>query len=132
MPPRGRKAATRGVAAGQTAISFAGKSKVTKPSAASTRGKKTTDDSDSVVTDIATDEFQTPEAEEPKMSKVAIREQVKQEVEQPKEDVEVEAQGISNIQLRKYWDDREKERKAPRGRFWRQSLTQALFTDLSG
>lgn len=130
MPPRGQKAATRSVAAGQTAISFAGKSKVTKPSATSTRGKKAKDDSDSVITDITTDEFQTPEAEEPKTSKVVIREQVKQEIPKPKEDVEVEAEGISAKQLKTYWSEREKERKAPRGRFRKAIIRPGTVTDL--
>jgi DNA polymerase delta subunit 4 len=117
MPPR-RKATTRGATAAQSTLSFAGKSRVTKPTTLAPTGKKLKDDADVVISDVVADEFQTPEAEEPKTAEIAIREPVKQrevEVEPPKDAAEVEAQRIDETRLKEYWRDREAERKTPRG-----------------
>jgi len=114
MAPR-RKAATRSrsAAADQSTLSFGNQSRITKPTTAPTAGKKSKDELDTA--DVVFEDFKTPEVEEPTTAEVVIREQVKHEVEHPKDAVEVEAQAIGEAQLKRYWKDREAERKAPRG-----------------
>lgn len=124
--PRGHKPGSRtsSAAAAQSTISFGSKSRVTKPSAAPTHAsaKKIKHDIvEPIVSDVSTEEIQTPEPDvekKPTTAEIAIREQTKREFQAPtRDEVEEQALKLSNAQLKKYWKAREDERKVPRGMF---------------
>lgn len=140
MAPKRRTSAPRNAIRQQSTLSFAGKSKVTKPS--SPRTKKAAQKDEALLDEIANAEL------EPTTAEKAIAAQVKEEVqtlEDPLEsksttaedvlggrakqsdvgavggtgsgwmgDEETTAKKTSEAQINKYWRQKEQERKAPR------------------
>lgn len=117
MPLTRRKAGNAAAAArtphAQSTLSFGSKSRVTKPSATSSSTKKAKDDP--ALTEIISQPISTPEPEQLPTSEIAIRQQAKVEVAQPKSDDERKAGDITDVQLKRYWKKEEEKRKAPRG-----------------
>ncbi|KAF3400798.1 DNA polymerase delta subunit 4 [Talaromyces pinophilus] len=54
------------------------------------------------------------ESSKPHVAELAIREQVKEELSQPQTDEDRRALKISEAQIKKYWSEEERSRKAPR------------------
>lgn len=140
MPPKRRTTTPRTAVRQQATLSFAGKSKVTKPS--SPRSNKAAKKNAALLEDIASNELESAPAD------TVISEQAREEtqtLEDPlhsrsttAEDVlggraeqsdvgaiggtgagwvgdeEVAARKISEAQIKKYWRQKEQERKAPR------------------
>ncbi|KAI9836428.1 MAG: hypothetical protein M1819_001459 [Sarea resinae] len=113
---------TRG---GQSTLSFGNRSKVTKPTPAPSN--KTKKDpalfEDRNVTAIA-----SPDLAEPTSAEVAIIDQAKAEAEKPRTEEEEEAENITEAQLRKYWRERENERKASRGEIILAHMSRTSLT----
>jgi len=94
----------------QKTLSFATNSKVTKPSTSSSKAK----DKDNLISPsiIKPD----PEAIEPGhvSSEAAVAQQAKVELEREPTEEEKKAERITDAQIKRYWRERENERRAPR------------------
>ncbi|KAL2222246.1 putative DNA polymerase delta subunit 4 [Thermoascus aurantiacus ATCC 26904] len=127
MPPvrrrGGNPAASR---AQQSTLSFGSKSRVTKPSAAQAPSKKLKD-VEPIVDNVAADTRPADTVEpdqvpvtppvgssKPHIAEVVVSEQAKAEVEQPLSEEDKEALKITDADLKRYWEEKEAERKAPR------------------
>ena len=111
MPPGRRKAAQQTRHA-QPTLSFHSKpTKVTKPITTDPSTKKSLKTESSFVQAITDD---SP------ISEVALKQQIKAEVAKPKDEAELQAQKVTDLQIQKYWKKEEDARKAPRG------LTESL------
>jgi len=130
MPPvrrrGGNPAASR---AQQSTLSFGSKSRVTKPSAAQAPSKKLKD-VEPIVDNVAADTRPADTVEpdqvpvtppvgssKPHIAEVVVSEQAKAEVEKPLSEEDREALKITDADLKRYWEEKEAERKAPRGWF---------------
>ena len=136
MPPR--RSTGRTAASQQSKLSFGTQSRVTKPS--TTLPGKQIKNIDPVVQELAAKKLShTPSASvspapqsdtalpeqvsvtssatssKPHVAELAIREQVKDELSEPQTDEDRKALKISEAQIRRYWSEEEKSRKAPRG-----------------
>lgn len=109
---RGPRNVQRGA---QSTLSFGSRSKVTKPSVSSGQ---------SIKKDVALhqDDVKRPASPasevdvQPTTAELAIREQAKEEVKKVARTKEEElAAKIDDAQLKRYWKERDAERKAPRG-----------------
>lgn len=134
MPPR--RSTGRTAPSQQSKLSFGTQSRVTKPS--TTLPGKQIKNIDSVVQELAAKRTspasaspapepdtalpeQVPvtssaESSKPHVAELAIREQVREELSQPQTDEDKKALKISEVQIRRYWSEEEKSRKAPRGK----------------
>lgn len=134
MPPR--RSTGRTASSQQSKLSFGTQSRVTKPS--TTLPGKPTKNIDPVIQELAAKRTssasaspapepdtafpeQVPvtssaESSKPHVAELAIREQVKEELSQPQTDEDKKALRISEVQIRRYWSEEEKSRKAPRGK----------------
>ncbi|RAO69496.1 uncharacterized protein BHQ10_005508 [Talaromyces amestolkiae] len=132
MPPR--RSTGRTAPSQQSKLSFGTQSRVTKPS--TTLPGKQIKNIDSVVQELAAKRTspasaspapepdtalpeQVPvtssaESSKPHVAELAIREQVREELSQPQTDEDKKALKISEVQIRRYWSEEEKSRKAPR------------------
>jgi len=115
MAPKRRSAGT--ATSRQGTIAFHGRSnKVTKRSAVAP-SKKTPKDSlhkEAVVpTDVKVEPPSSPEADA-NTTEAAVIEQARTEAAAPVTAAEEEASNISDTQIKKYWQQKEQERKAPR------------------
>ena len=133
MPPR--RSTGRTAPSQQSKLSFGTQSRVTKPS--TTLPGKQIKNIDAVVQELAAKRTSSasaspaPEADtafpeqvpvassaessKPHVAELAIREQVKEELSQPQTDEDKRALKISEAQIKKYWSEEERSRKAPRG-----------------
>lgn len=106
MPPARRKAAHTSRNA-QPTLSFNSKpTRVTKPSVADSSVKKLQKIEPGLV-EVITEDAPT--------SEVALRQQIKAEAAKPKDEITLEAEKVTNAQIKKYWKQEEDVRKAPRG-----------------
>jgi DNA polymerase delta subunit 4 len=131
MPPR--RSTRRTAPSQQSKLSFGTQSRVTKPSTTlpgkqiknidpivqEVAAKRTSSASPAPEPDTAFPE-QVPvtssaESSKPHVAELAIREQVKEELSQPQTDEDKKALKLSEAQIKKYWGEEEKSRKAPRG-----------------
>jgi predicted lipid-binding transport protein (Tim44 family) len=118
----GNTAASR---SGQSTLSFGGKSRVTKPSATSTRSQKTKDlapiSAAVSSTEAVPDPDQVPvapsEPSQPHVAELAVRQQAREEIQQPLSEEDQKAIKITEQELQRYWKKEEQTRKAPRGGF---------------
>ncbi|GAQ03096.1 DNA polymerase delta subunit 4 [Aspergillus lentulus] len=115
----GNTAASR---SGQSTLSFGGKSRVTKPSATSTRSQKIKDlepiSAAVSSTEEAPDPDQAPvapsEPSRPHVAELAVRQQAREEIQQPLSEEDQKAIKITEQELHRYWKKEEQTRKAPR------------------
>ncbi|EAW16285.1 putative DNA polymerase delta subunit 4 [Aspergillus fischeri NRRL 181] len=115
----GNTAASR---SGQSTLSFGGKSRVTKPSATSTRSQKTKhlEPISAAVssTEEVPDADQVPvapsEPSQPHVAELAVRQQAREEIQQPLSEEDQKAIRITEQELQRYWKKEEQTRKAPR------------------
>ncbi|GIK05662.1 hypothetical protein Aspvir_009775 [Aspergillus viridinutans] len=115
----GNTAASR---SGQSTLSFGGKSRVTKPSATSTRSQKTKDLEPISAAVTSTEEVPDPdqvpvapsEPSQPHVAELAVRQQAREEIQQPLCEEDQKAIKITEQELRRYWKKEEQTRKAPR------------------
>ncbi|KAF4214403.1 hypothetical protein CNMCM8980_002540 [Aspergillus fumigatiaffinis] len=115
----GNTAASR---SGQSTLSFGGKSRVTKPSATSTRSQKTKDlapiSAAVSSTEAVPDPDQVPvapsEPSQPHVAELAVRQQAREEIQQPLSEEDQKAIKITEQELQRYWKKEEQTRKAPR------------------
>lgn len=134
MPPTRRKSAQ--TARAQPTLSFnSHAAKITKPSVSSSKASKNAkkatvlDTVSTPLTPAAEDVIDSDEKDggEGKIegvkgettSELAIREQVAAEKKEAKSEAEERARGVSDAQIRRYWNGKEEGRKAPRGRWIR-------------
>lgn len=126
-----RRSTGRTASSQQSKLSFGTQSRVTKP-AATAPGKQIKDPivsenakqssvsaSPSPAPDTSIPE-QVPvtssaESSKPHVAELAIREQVKEELSQPQTEEDKKALKVSDAQIRRYWDNEERKRLAPRG-----------------
>lgn len=134
MPPR--RATGRTASGQQSRLSFGTQSRITKPSTTAshkgiknvepivreaTKSASLTSPSASSAPDTALPEQipVTPSEQSsrphPHKAELAIREQAKQEHSQPYTEEDKKALAINEAQIKKYWNDEERNRKAPRG-----------------
>ncbi|PKX95286.1 putative DNA polymerase delta subunit 4 [Aspergillus novofumigatus IBT 16806] len=115
----GNTAASR---SGQSTLSFGGKSRVTKPSATSTRSQKTKDLEPISAAVSSTEEVPDPdqvpvapsEPSQPHVAELAVRQQAREEIQQPLSGEDQKAIKITEQELQRYWKKEEQARKAPR------------------
>jgi DNA polymerase delta subunit 4 len=115
----GNTAASR---SGQSTLSFGGKSRVTKPSATSTRSQKTKDLEPISAAVSSTEEVPDPdqvpvapsEPSQPHVAELAVRQQAREEIQQPLSEEDQKAIKITEQELQRYWKKEEQTRKAPR------------------
>jgi DNA polymerase delta subunit 4 len=118
----GNTAASR---SGQSTLSFGGKSRVTKPSATSTRSQKIKDLEPISAAVTSTEEVPDPdqapvvpsEPSQPHVAELAVRQQAREEIQQPLCEEDKKAIKITEQELQRYWKKEEQTRKAPRGGF---------------
>lgn len=116
MAPKRRSAGA--ATSRQATIAFHGHSnKVTKPSAVAP-SKKTPKDSvhteTVVATDVKVEPPAVPDVDDTHTTEAAVIEQAQIEAVEPVTAEEEEASNISDTQIKKYWQQKEEERKAPR------------------
>ncbi|KAH7063384.1 DNA polymerase delta, subunit 4-domain-containing protein [Macrophomina phaseolina] len=119
MPPKRRSS---GPQSRQATLAFHGASnRVTKPRASPTGKAKVTNKSkqDPILSESITDTNLSAQAEpdlaEPTTSELAIAQQSRQEAAKPELTPEEEkASRVSEAQIKKYWKEKERARKAPR------------------
>lgn len=130
MPPARRRGGnTAASRAQQSTLSFGSKSRITKPSTSQAPSKKLKD-VEPIVEDVAADTRPADTVEpdqvpvtppvgssEPHIAEVVVSKQAKEEVEQPLSEENKEALKITDADLKRYWEEREAERIAPRGWF---------------
>ena len=124
MPPTRRKSSHTTSTRSQQTLSFSSRSnKVTKPSVpAPSKSLEKTKNAEKLAK-ASTSPSPAPEVvvevqsdQKPTEAELAIREQAEPQVKKvEKSEVEKKAEKIGNAQLKRYWDAKEKERKAPRG-----------------
>lgn len=134
MPPR--RSSARTASSQQSKLSFGAQSRVTKPTATAPGKTQAKKNIDSIVQEIPPSKAKTtspapapdtalPEqipvtspaaSSKPHVAEIAIREQAKQELtSQPATSEEDrKALKISDAQIKRYWEDEERARKAPR------------------
>jgi DNA polymerase delta subunit 4 len=118
----GNTAASR---SGQSTLSFGGKSRVTKPSATSVRSQKTKDlepiSASVTPTEEVPDPDQVPvapsEPSQPHVAELAVRQQAREEVQQPLSEEDQKALKVTEQEIQRYWKKEEEKRRAPRGGF---------------
>ena len=112
MPPRGKSQPARQGA--QSTLAFGNKSRVTKPSLPILSAKKQAATS---TVQVKTPESPAVEVEaKPTVGNIVIQQQAEQEIHAVSRSPEEErAAKVSDVQLKRYWQQRESERKAPRG-----------------
>ncbi|KAH8696328.1 putative DNA polymerase delta subunit 4 [Talaromyces proteolyticus] len=122
MPPR--RSTGRTASRQQSTLSFGTNTRVTKPSA--TVPGKQIKDIEPIATNIlkeATRDTSLPEqapvappsgSSKPHVAEIAVREQTKKELEQPLTEEDRQALKVTDAALRKYWNEEEQRRTAPR------------------
>ncbi|KAL3709081.1 hypothetical protein TMatcc_002870 [Talaromyces marneffei ATCC 18224] len=110
MPPR--RSTGRTAPSQQSKLSFGTQSRVTKPSTTAT-GKQIKN-IDPIVKELATKITSSASASPAPEADTAFPEQVPEELSQPQTDEDKRALEISDAQIRRYWNEEEHSRKAPR------------------
>lgn len=107
MPPARRKSGHSSRNA-QPTLSFNSKpSRVTKSTASDPSTKKSTKKTETALVEAITNDAP--------VSEVALRQQVKAESANPKDEAALQADKVTDAQIKKYWKREEDVRKAPRG-----------------
>ena len=106
MPP-GRRKGTQQTRHAQPTLSFHSKpTKVTKPITTDPLTKKSSKAEPALVEAIT---------DNSPISEVALKQQIKAEAAKPKDEAALQAQKVTDLQIKKYWEKEEDVRKAPRG-----------------
>lgn len=127
MPPTTRRKSSNPVSNTQPTLSFHSRSnKITKPSLSSAskviKTKNAKADGQILAASLSTpspiaEDVKVQTIEEPSTADLAIRQQQRAE-KSLRTGAEDEAAKISDAKLKRYWSDKELERKAPRGTRW--------------
>jgi DNA polymerase delta subunit 4 len=112
----GSAAVSKSKSKSQSTLAFHGKTnKVTKPGSGLTSNKTKKDPAllDHIAhTDLSAEA--SPDLKEPTTAEVSIAEQAEAEAQEPLTPEEEEASHVSEAQVKKYWQEKESLRKAPR------------------
>jgi DNA polymerase delta subunit 4 len=130
MPPK-RRASGPATKSQQSTLAFHGASnKVTKAGARTQSAKK------NLLPDVAIKEEVKPEVvdikDEPSTAEAVIVQQTKKEVEAQQVETspeEAEARRVSDARIKKYWAAKEKERMAPRAHQWDLTLHEKILRE---
>lgn len=122
MPPARRRAGnhTATPRSSQATLSFGSQSRVTKPSATPSQKAKDLDALAILPGKPSHDEISEPDASpatpsEPHVAEIAVTDQARTEFQQPLTEEEERALRITDRELRRYWNQEEAKRRAPRG-----------------
>lgn len=103
--------ATKGA---QSTLSFGNRSKITKPSSATSKKEKSIVDLGKLEDDIKSASVE-PEVGHV-TSEVAVEKQAVAELAEPKTEADIKAEKVTDAQIKRYWRAREAERTSGRGK----------------